>query len=157
MKMKNKNGFTLVELVVGMTAGVVISLVAMFLYAPVDNFVFTQTRRSGVSGAADAIARILKEVRRLDDPSQITIWSASDFEFVDIDSNTVRFRLSGSNILRDSDVLASDVQSLTFAYLDEDGVVATVVGDIRIVDVEVVKTSGTHTVRLESGTRIRNL
>ena len=45
----------------------------------------------------------------------------------------------------------------SFTYQDKDGAAAATAGQIRVIKVEVVLTSGSQTVRLESAARIRNL
>lgn len=152
-----KSGFTLLEFIIGMTAGVAIALVAVFLFAPVDNWVYTQSRRSGTSENSAAMMRMLKEIRRIKTPGQIQIFDADHLQFIDIDDQTVDFQKSGTDLLRDADVLARNVQGLTFSYMDEEGNVTTDVGEIRVVRVELVTTSGAQTIRLQSSARIRNL
>lgn len=153
----NKRGFTLIEFIIGMTAGVAISLVAMFLWAPVDNWMFTQARRSGVTEAETAVMRILREVRRVRSPSDISTFTSSQFSFTDIDSGSVSFTLSGTDLMRNSDVLARNVQTLTFEFLDSSGVATAVASSIRTVRVTVELLSGGDIVRLRSAARIRNL
>jgi prepilin-type N-terminal cleavage/methylation domain-containing protein len=153
----NRRGFTLVELIMVIAAGSAVALTIWVLFGPVNNWVFTQQRRSGYGEATVAVTRILKEIRRVKAPGQIQTWDADHFQFVDVDNNTVDFQLSGTDLLRDSDVLARNVSSLAFSYLDKDGAVAGAKGQIRVIKVEVILTSGVQTVRLESAARIRNL
>lgn len=150
-------GFTLLEFIIGMAAGVTVALVAMFLWAPVDNWMFTQARRSGVAEADMAVMRILKEVRRVQSTSAISTFTNSEFAFTDIDSNNVDFKLLANDLLRNSDVLARNVQNLTFEYLDANGLATAVKANVRVVRVTVELLSGGKTVRLRSAARIRNI
>jgi len=154
--MKNR-GFTLIEFIVGMTAGFAITVVAAFLFAPVDNWVFTSARRTGFSQTSAAMMRVMKEVRRLDGVAQIQTFTAEQFQFVDIDSNTVNIQKTGTDLLLDGDALARNVQGLVFTYLDENGAVAALKDDIRVVKIELDVASGTMTIHLESAAKIRNL
>jgi len=152
-----RDGFTLVEFVILIAALSAVALTAWVLFAPVNNWFFTQNRRSGFGESAVAVTRVLKEVRRIKDPNQIFTFTSDHLNFMDIDNNTVDFQLSGSNFLRDSDVLARNVNSLNFTYLDEDGAVAAVKQDIRVIVINLATASGDQTIRLESAARIRNL
>lgn len=155
--MMNRKGFTLIEFIVGMAAGVSVALVAMFLWAPVDNWMFTQARRSGVTETETAVMRILREVRRVRSTNDISTFTSGQFSFTDIDSNSVSFSLSGTDLMRNSDVLARNVQALEFEYLDENSTSTAIKANIRVVRVTVELTSGGNTVRLRSAARIRNI
>lgn len=154
--MKNR-GFTLIELVIGMAAGVAVALFAFMLFAPIENWMFTQSRRGGISGASVAVMRMEKEIMRVKTPSNILTLAPEQLRFVDIDGNTVSFQKSGTDLLRGSDVLARDVSSLTFTYLDKDGIVTAIAANVRVIKVNIAITSGTQTVRLETAALIRNL
>lgn len=147
----------MVEFIMGMTAGVTVALVAVFLFAPVENWVFTKARRSGVSDAQMAITRMLKEIRRIKAPGQIQTFTAEQLSFVDIENAAVTFQKTGTDLMRNGDVLARNVQGLVFTYLDKDGNVAAAAGQIRVMRVELAIVSGNQTVRLRSAARIRNL
>jgi len=166
MKRTGHKGFTMVELVIAMTAGVAIAMVAMFLYAPVRNWVFIKDRRGGMAEGSAAVMKITREIGRINNPSLITAMTATSLRFTDIDSAIVCFFQASTNILRGSgaaactaatgDVLARNVQSITFTYLDKDGAVTAVAANVRIIKLLLVVTSGSQTIRLESSTRVRN-
>ena len=154
--MKGK-GFTLVELVIAIAAVSAVALMTWVLFGPVNNWMFTQRRRAGFAENSAAITRVLKEIRRVKAPGQIQTWTSDHFRFVDIDNNAVDFQLSGTDLMRDSDVLVRDVSGITFSYLDRNGAAAGAVGQIRMIRVKLVTTSGGQTITLESAARMRNL
>lgn len=151
-----KDGFTLIEFIIGMVAGVCIALVAMFLIMPLDNWVFTQARRAGMAEGEIAVMRVVKEIGRVKAPTAVDVFASDEFRFVDIDNNTIDLKKTGTDFLRNTDALARNVTDLTFTYLDAAGNPATVGDNIRVVGVELTFTVGAQTIRLKSASRIRN-
>ncbi|MFH0799333.1 MAG: type II secretion system protein [Pseudomonadota bacterium] len=154
--MKRAQGFTLVELIIGMTAGAVVSLVAVFLLMPAQNWVHIMERRSGMAEAELATTRLILEAGRIKSPEDITVFTSTHLTFVDIDDQAVDFSLTGTDLLRGTDALARNVQSLTFEYLKKDATAAAAAADIRTVRVTIVITAGQQTVRLQSAAQIKN-
>lgn len=154
--MRKPHGFTLVELVIGFLAGAIIAMVGVFLIAPADNWVFILERRSGISELELATERFVREVGRVKAPGNITAFTATRFTFTDIDDQAVDFQLTGSDLTRNGDAMARNIQSVAFEYKTQTGAVAAAATDIRVVWVTFVITSGQQTVRLKSAARIRN-
>jgi hypothetical protein len=100
--------------------------------------------------------KIAREIGRIKDPSLITTMTANALTFTDVDDAVVSFSLSGGNLLRGGDILVSGVAGLTFTYLDADGAVTAVAADVRTIRIEIVLTSGSQTIRLETAARVRN-
>lgn len=154
-------GFTLVETVIGMTAGAAVALMVFMLLTPAQNWLFTQTRRAGINENQTAVARIVSEINRIKSPAQIqNNFSVSNLQFVDIDNNAVTIQQSGTNILLNGDVLASNVQAFSLLYYDEDGnpiIDQAAPIQIRVIELRLEITCGSQLVRLQSSARIRNL
>ncbi len=152
-----RNGLTVIELVLGLTAGAIVAFVAVFLMAPADNWLFIMERRTASAEVERAVDRILREISRIKSPSQVTTFGASNLTFTDIDNQVVSFSLTGGDLMRgNSSPLAKNVQSLTFEYLGKDGIPAAAASSIRVIRVTVVMTAGTQTVRLQSAAQLRN-
>jgi prepilin-type N-terminal cleavage/methylation domain-containing protein len=152
----NRRGFTLVEFVICIAAGVTIAMLGSVLYAPVRNWDFLRDRRHGMEADTAAVMKIVREVGRIKDPSLMTTMTASSLAFTDVDDVAVSFSLSGGNILRGADILANNVTGLTFTYLDKTGAVTAVAANVRVIKVNIVMNSGGQTVRLEAAERLRN-
>ena len=152
----DRRGMTLVELTLGLTAGVAIALAAFMLVQPINNLMFTFWRRSGAAEAQAAMTRMLQEIERVRSPGDITIFTGTRFSFTDVDGQAADFNLSGSNLLRGADVLLRNVQSLDFEYLDGTGTITAVKANIRLVRVIVSVSSGDQMIRLQSSAQIRN-
>ena len=155
--MMKERGFTFIEFIIAMAAGLAIALIAVVLLTPLDSWVFSKERRVGTFEGQAAMMRMIKEIRHIKAPDQISTFSPERLTFVDVDDNTVDFQKSGSNLLRGSDPLAHDVQSLTFTYYDETGAAAAAAADIRVVRVELVLDVDGETITLRAAERIRNL
>jgi len=90
------------------------------------------------------------------DTNQINVMDADHIRFLDASSNWIEIQKSGTNLTLNTDVLARDVSSLTFTYLDEDGNVTAAKQDVRVIKIKLVIDSMGQTIRLESAARIRN-
>lgn len=152
----NRRGLTMLELILTITAGAAISLIAYILINPVDNVLVTTLRRGGVTEAQAAMTRMLAEIERVKEPALISTMTSSYLAFTDVDDQAVDFQLSGTDLLRGSDVLARNVSALTFQYLDENGAVTAVADDVRVIRISVTITSGNQTINLQSAAGIRN-
>jgi prepilin-type N-terminal cleavage/methylation domain-containing protein len=152
----SKKGFTFVELIIGMTAGAAIALVVFVLFAPTENWLFTQARRIGTTEDSAALMRIVREVGRINGTSNILAFEAGRLRFVDIDGNTVEFTTSGSELQRNGDALAENVQGISFQYLDKGGNATAVRDQISVIEIELATLAGGNPVRLRTGGRLRN-
>ena len=152
-----QRGFTLFEVILAIAIGAAFSLTAFVLFTPVDNWFFTQSRRNSVGATSIAMGRFLKEVGRVNSLAQITTWTSTQFQFVDIDSNTVTFTLTGTILYRNTNVLLRNVQSLQFDYLDEDGNAAASTSEIRFVRATLQVGTDQEAIGMRSAARIHNL
>ncbi len=154
--MNKHSGFSLVELVIGLTAGAAVALMAFILFAPAENWLFTQSRRSAINEGSLALSRTMRETGRIASPAQITTFTADDLQFTDVDSNAITIQIVGNDLMLNGDVLAHDVAEFAFTYLDKDGNVTATASEIRVVKAMLVVSSGSQLVRLQSAERIRN-
>lgn len=157
MKVRGKKGFTLIELVVGMVIGVAVAMVAYTLVEPTQNWLFSEARRGGMGQGEAAMMRMVREIRRIKSPGSLAMHAPTQLSFIDYEDNIVNFQLVGSNLMRGSNVLARGVQGLVFGYLNENGIPTSTTADIRVITIDLMIDSGTQTVRLSSGERIRNI
>lgn len=146
----------MVEFVISMAIVAAFSTMIMFLYAPADNFAFTQARRAGFSETSVGMMRMLKEIRTMKDTNQIQMMTADHMRFLNASSQWVEIQKTGTNLMLDTDVLARNVSGLAFTYLDEDGNVTAVKQDVRVVRIGLDIGSMGQTIHLQSAARIRN-
>ena len=146
----------MIELVLTIAAGSAIALMIVLLAGPIDNLMFTFFRRSGISETQAAMNRMLQEIERARSPSDITTFAATRITFTDIAGQSVDFRLAGTDLMRGSDVLVRNVQSLAFEYMDKSGAAVAAAASIRLVRVTVVVRSGDQSIRMRSTALLRN-
>ena len=153
----SERGFTLIE------AAVVFSLIAIlvfgagsFILTSLQAWLLVSGRDAAVNTARVAMSRVTAELRRIRTPQNIILAGSTEVNFVDIDVNVIDFRQSGANLLRNSDVLTSGLNTpvgFRLTYLDASGESTAVAQEIRSIRVW-LSLAGTT---LESSARIRNL
>lgn len=119
----NKNsGFSLVELIVVIVlVGILAALGAQMLGRTVESFVFGRDVVKGDWQARVALERLTRDLRMLRAATNLTIIPATAITFSDTDGNNVSYSLSGTQLMRNTQVLADDVSNLQFTYLRSDG------------------------------------
>lgn len=161
MKSVTKKGFTLIETIVTTTLLAIIALgIGSFIITSLQAWVFMSGRESAVGRTRSAMNRMTAELRRIKKPQNILVSENSECQFIDLDVNIVDFKQSGTNLLRDNDILATGLASpegLRFTYLDSTGEATSTDLNVRSIRVWLSLTSGTQTTTLESSARIRNL
>jgi len=161
MKSSSKKGFTLIETIVTTTLLAIIAFgIGSFIVTSLQAWVFMSGRESAVGRTRSSINRITAELRRINRPQNILISTDSECQFIDLDINTIDFKQSGTNLLRNNDILATGLASpegLRFTYLDATGEATSTDLDVRSIRVWLSLTSGTQATTLESSARIRNL
>jgi len=120
--MRRKNvAVTLIELVmVIVIVGVLAGVSSMYIRETINLWRFLTFRSEVVAQGRTALIRMEREIRQVKDKNSISTASATQFQFTDINDNSINFYLSGNNLMRNSDILATNVQSLKFCYYKSD-------------------------------------
>jgi len=140
------SGYTLIELVISMTVLSLIGLVSSNLISGSMSIYTRIVPAMEMSYQSDLALRTMKrEIRDLSDADAIVTMSSATFAFIDSASNTVTYALTETNLTRNGDLLASDVNSLTFRYWEIDGTVAESPEDVRLIEVDLSMQSGDET------------
>ena len=157
---ENIRGFTLIEVLVTIVVmSVLFGVGARIVSTTLQSWHMITVRKEMLLKSRMGMNRMVREIR-LADTSRITTFNTTDFEFTDIHNQPIRFRLVGTDLKRNNNLLAADLQSgsgLQFTYLDPNGNAAGNAADIRRVKVRLNFQKGGQTLSLESETRIRNL
>jgi len=160
----NARGFTFIEMTLVIVVVGFLGAAAVVGFTPVLNsWTQGESRSEAADTLAVALGRMTEEISQMKDAKSLTIASASDFQFTDVNSNSIRYRLSGNQLLRNSDVLARNVQSLTFSYWDVNNAsvasptLSPSATNLWRMSVKVSATQGGQTVNLESQIHPRNL
>ena len=153
-----RRGFSLIKLVIVIA---ILSLIGVFgsqmFLETTQVFLEARGRRDVVQEARYAIERMSREIREgIDTPSDIITFTASTFTYIDPNSVTISFTRSGSNLLRNTDVLAGNVSALTFTYLRDNGSIATLTSQIWRIQISLTLQVGNADVTLETQVFPRN-
>jgi len=158
------NGFTLIEMVLVLSVVGLLSAAAAVGFLPVfDSWEQGESRSEAADTLAVALSRMIEEISQMKDAQSVVIAGASDFQFTDVNSNSIRYRLSGDQLLRNSDILARGVQTLTFSYWDINNAAVTsptlspAATNLWRMSVTISGVKGSQTVTLESQIHPRNL
>lgn len=141
--------------------GIVAAVFAIALVPTMRASVMVDTRSEALQSARVALDRMAREIRLIRSTAYIQTWTANDlmFNVNDPYNTSIEFKLSAgaapcnlllSNLLRNTDVLSCNVQSLTFSYLKNDGTAAPAVTDIWRIVIDLSVKVGDETVNLRS-------
>lgn len=155
--MKRK-GFTLIEFIMSLLAVAIVAVALGSMLSPANNWFFILGRRDSQSEAQLTLERLIKEVERVNSPTEITTKTATHLTFTDISAQQIDIQLQtdGTNLLYGTDTLASNVTDLQFEYLDSTGSVTAIAADIRVIRISIAVTSGLQTVRMQTEVAVKN-
>lgn len=127
LKLKKQFGYTMIEFIFVMVLVAIIVPVSVKIFASALNSILVAKNTTNADEEARvAMDYMVRELRNALSPSNISNTSgANSITFTDSSGNTITYSLSGSSLMRNSDVLADGISSLTFTYYDKNGAVIT--------------------------------
>lgn len=138
----HKKGFTLIELILAVAIiGIVAGFVGPMIYNGVKSYSLVASRKAFASEARHAMSRIEAEAILIPNTDGIDTWTPNVFQFDIPAESNINYSLSGGNLMRSGAILATNVSSLTFIYLDQNGAAAASKSAIRRIGVELVISS----------------
>ena len=161
MKFRSKKAFTLVEAAMVMAlTGILAYTVGGFILSSMKIWLLISSRNSLTATARFSMNRMVSELKRVNRPESISLMNTAECQFTDVNLDPVDFKQSGTNLLRNDDVLASSLvtpEGLRFTYLDETG--APTGNHLAVCSIRVwlSLSTGDQVTTLESSARIRNL
>lgn len=142
-----KNGFTLVELVLVIALmGILAFALAPALITGVRSYDIVWSRRQVLAEGRVAMDRMVKEIRLIESSSDVIATnSPAEFDFEYPNGTSIAYSLDGTDLKRNTDVLASDVTALEFKYFDSTGSETSTEADVRRVQVTLtIDAPGNH-------------
>ena len=163
----NQQGFTLIEVVIVIVIiGVLSVLIAVPLMEGTRGWVDVTTRKDLTQQGRLAMDRMIREIRntgrKADDTPCISAATATAYTFSDasgdlVNCNSISFTVSGSQILRGTNVLADHVSSFQWTYYNNSNNVTATLSAIRRLSVAVIFSNGAESLPLNGEVYLRNM
>ncbi len=152
------SGYTLVEMVAVMTILSVVGLVSSYvIIESMKVYARTAPAMDASYQALLSVQRMKHDIRDMKDTDSITTFTATALTFDDSSDTTIAYSLSGGDLLRDGDLLAQGVTSLSFSYWKSDGTSASVADDLHLVEIDLTVESRAEPYRLQTAVFPRTL
>jgi prepilin-type N-terminal cleavage/methylation domain-containing protein len=117
LNMKRQRGFTLIELVlVIMIVGVLSVFSAKFMAQALNAFLQSQNVTASTWQARLAYTRLIRDLRQIRSPTDVTTFTASEIAFTDMSGASFDYVLTGTALTLNGQTLADGVTG-TFSYL----------------------------------------
>ena len=138
MHNKTQRGFTLIELVlVIMILGIIAAISSKTLSQGFSAYLAGRYVIEADGQARLALERMAREIHVIRSPTDISTATASpgQLTFNDINGNNITYNLSGSSLMRNSQILADGINSLTFSFFDVNGASTATPSLIRFITI----------------------
>lgn len=122
--LRNKqNGATLLELVIVIFIISVVTAAGVWFFHLAYDLYNNQQNVLEADWQGRLATQVIKtDIQLIRSTADISTATATALTFVDEYGNTIAYTLSSANLLKNSQVLASSVQSITFKYYNQNGV-----------------------------------
>ncbi len=138
--------FTLIEFVLVIAIlGVTSVLLGPAVTSIVRGYDTVASRRFTLSESRAGMDRMVREIRLIPGSAQISTIASTNFQFQYPIGTSIAYSMNGSNLLRNSDVLISNVSALAFTYYDEGANITANMNNVRSVEIQfTVNSSGSN-------------
>ncbi len=156
--MKKQQGFTLLELVFVIALTSIIVVVASNIIAMgAQTYLAAKNTVDADWQARLSLERMARDIRAVRSVTSISTATATQLVFTDFDGTSISYSLSGTSLMRNSQILADGVSSLAFGYFDKNGVTTAVATLIRYVTITLNITQSNSNFSLNTAVYLRDL
>lgn len=152
-------GFTLLEiLLVSAMVGILGLTVGPILSNAILSTNLISSRGDALAEARNGMERMVAEIRLIPSTSVLANIAATNLQFQYPAGTAITYMLSGTNLLRNSDILMDNVTSLTFSYFDATGTVTATASNVRSIGIKfsILSSAANSTYTLQTQVFLRN-
>lgn len=155
----SQQGFNIIELIIVIVVlGILASVAGPMIYQ-MSNAMITGTELQNISAKSRlSFERMERELRLIKSNSSSDLNIATNsITFTKLNNQSVTYTLSGTNLMRNSQILISDVTSLQFTYYTSAGAVTTTGSSVRFIKIQVTIAQNSHSTTLGAIVFPRNI
>lgn len=124
--------------------GILAIVASQMLGKTLQSFVFSKDVTKGDWQARVALERLTRDLRMASSPTNLVIVPAIAITFSDTEGNNVNYSFAGGKLMRNTQVLADDINNLQFIYLRSDGnTVAATAAEVYFITASLAVKRGT--------------
>ena len=155
--MRKISGFTLIELVATMLIlGIISVVLGRIMFHAFETFQaandITETDWTGFV----SLTRIVDDLRTMRSANNMTSMQSSALSFIDVNGNSVQYQLSGTSLLRNSQIMATGIAGLSFTYLDKNGATTGAAAAVNYIKINLIAAEGNLAQTFSTMAAIRN-
>lgn len=147
---KSSTGFTLLELAFVLIIIAFLGAFAGPIFHTIGEIIITEYATNDLNTQGRiAIERMARETRLIRSPNDLTHTSSS-ISFIDVDGTAIAYSKSGTNLMRNSQILSGNISALNFTYYDSTGEATTTTANIRYIKIAITLTQNTVSTTLDT-------
>lgn len=153
-------GLTLIESLMSIVlAGIILFVIAFFIREGFEAWNFTLGQNHFIFSGRAALNRITHDIKLAKNNASITVFTSTEVKFTDVSDNSIDFCQSGTNLLRNQDIILDNLKlpnGLSLIYLDGSGTATSFKDQIRSIRARISVENGENKFTIESAAGIRN-
>lgn len=158
MRRNQQSGFTLVELImVIIITGLITAAVSQIIAQGFNAYLSGKNATEADWQGRVAMERMARDLRMIQSPSSITTATSNQIVYTDTTGTSITYQLSGTTLQRNSQTLATGINSLTLSYFDKTGTSTGTLTAIRYITISLNITQSNANYTLTTSIYPRNL